>query len=60
MKVKVAETAGFCFGVQAGCRQGLSADRGVELSPIYTLGQSSTMKKLCTDLESRGVQCDLK
>ena len=45
MKVKVAETAGFCFGVKR------AVDKVYQLiedgvSPIYTLGPSSTMRKL--------------
>lgn len=44
MKVKVAETAGFCFGVKR------AVDKVYQLieegtHPIYTLGRSSITKK---------------
>ena len=55
MKVKVAETAGFCFGVQR------AVDRvydliGSDAAPIYTLwARSSIMRKSSADLEKKGV-----
>lgn len=45
MKVKVAKTAGFCFGVKRAVDKVYQLiEEGV--SPIYTLGPSSTMKRL--------------
>ena len=55
MKVKVAETAGFCFGVKR------AVDKVYQLiedgvSPIYTLGPIIHNEEVVSDLESRGVQ----
>ena len=45
MKVKVAKTAGFCFGVKRAVDKVYQLiEEGV--SPIYTLARSSTMKRL--------------
>ena len=54
MKVKVAETAGFCFGVQR------AVDRvydliGSDAAPIYTLGPIIHNEEVVSDLEKRGV-----
>ena len=55
MKVKVAETAGFCFGVKR------AVDKVYQLiedgvSPIYTLGPIIHNEEVVSDLESRGVR----
>lgn len=55
MKVKVAGTAGFCFGVQR------AVDKVYELignsgNPIYTLGPIIHNEEVVKDLENRGVQ----
>ena len=55
MKVKVAETAGFCFGVKR------AVDKVYQLiedgvSPIYTLGPIIHNQEVVSDLESRGVR----
>ena len=54
MNVKVAETAGFCFGVQR------AVDRvydliGSDAAPIYTLGPIIHNEEVVSDLENRGV-----
>ena len=54
MKIKVAETAGFCFGVQR------AVDRvydliGSDAAPIYTLGPIIHNEEVVSDLEKRGV-----
>ena len=54
MKVKVAETAGFCFGVKR------AVDKVYELiesgvSPIYTLGPIIHNEEVVSDLEKKGV-----
>ena len=54
MNVKVAETAGFCFGVQR------AVDRVYELigsdaAPIYTLGPIIHNEEVVSDLEKKGV-----
>ena len=54
MKVKVAETAGFCFGVKR------AVDKVYELidteqKPIFTLGPIIHNEEVVADLESRGV-----
>ena len=54
MKVKVAETAGFCFGVQR------AVDRvydliGSDATPIYTLGPIIHNEEVVSDLEKKGV-----
>ena len=44
MKVKVAKTAGFCFGVKRAVDKVYQLiEQGVQ--PIYTLGRSSITKK---------------
>ena len=55
MKVKVAETAGFCFGVKRAVDKvyQLIEDGG---SPIYTLGPIIHNEEVVSDLESRGVR----
>ena len=55
MKVKVAETAGFCFGVQR------AIDKVYELigkseKPIFTLGPIIHNEEVVEDLASKGVQ----
>ena len=55
MKVKVAETAGFCFGVK------LAVDKVYQLieegtHPIYTLGPIIHNEEVVTDLAAKGVQ----
>lgn len=55
MKVKVAKTAGFCFGVQR------AVDKVYELigcggNPIYTLGPIIHNEEVVKDLENRGVR----
>lgn len=52
MKVKVAETAGFCFGVQR------AVDRvydliGSDAAPIYTLGPIIHNEEVVSDLEKK-------
>ena len=52
MNVKVAETAGFCFGVQR------AVDRVYELigsdaAPIYTLGPIIHNEEVVSDLEKK-------
>ena len=54
MNVKVAETAGFCFGVQR------AVDRvydliGSDAAPIYTLGPIIHNEEVVSDLEKKGV-----
>ena len=54
MKVKIAETAGFCFGVQR------AVDRvydliGSDAAPIYTLGPIIHNEEVVRDLEKKGV-----
>ena len=54
MNVKVAETAGFCFGVQR------AVDRvydliGSDATPIYTLGPIIHNEEVVSDLEKKGV-----
>ena len=55
MKVKVAETAGFCFGVKR------AVDKVYQLieegtHPIYTLGPIIHNEEVVTDLATKGVQ----
>ena len=55
MKVKVAETAGFCFGVKR------AVDKVYQLieegtHPIYTLGPIIHNEEVVTDLAAKGVQ----
>lgn len=57
MKVKVAETAGFCFGVQR------AVDRvydliGSDAAPIYTLGPIIHNEEVVSDLEKKRRGCD--
>ena len=54
MKVKVAETAGFCFGVKR------AVDKVYELidteqKPIFTLGPIIHNEGVVADLEARGI-----
>ena len=54
MKVKVAETAGFCFGVKR------AVDKVYELidteqKPIFTLGPIIHNEEVVADLEAKGV-----
>ena len=55
MKIKVAETAGFCFGVKR------AVDKVYQLieegtSPIYTLGPIIHNEEVVADLAARGVR----
>ncbi|MDO4337919.1 MAG: 4-hydroxy-3-methylbut-2-enyl diphosphate reductase [Eubacteriales bacterium] len=55
MKVKVAKTAGFCFGVKRAVDKVYELiDSGV--SPIYTLGPIIHNEEVVADLASRGVR----
>lgn len=55
MKVKVAETAGFCFGVKRAVDKVYQLiEEGV--SPIYTLGPIIHNEEVVSDLESKGVR----
>ena len=55
MKVKVAETAGFCFGVKRAVDKVYQLiEEGV--SPIYTLGPIIHNEEVVSDLASRGVR----
>ena len=59
MKVKVAKTAGFCFGVKRAVDKVYQLiEEGV--SPIYTLGPIIHNEEVVSDLESRGVQVCLQ
>ena len=54
MKVKVAETAGFCFGVKR------AVDKVYELidteqKPIFTLGPIIHNEEVVADLEAKGI-----
>ena len=54
MKVKVAQTAGFCFGVKRAVDKVYELiDSGV--SPIYTLGPIIHNEEVVSDLEKKGV-----
>ena len=55
MKIKVAETAGFCFGVKRAVDKVYQLiEEGV--SPIYTLGPIIHNEEVVSDLTARGVQ----
>lgn len=54
MKVKVAETAGFCFGVKRAVDKVYELI-GTEQKPIYTLGPIIHNEGVVADLEARGV-----
>ena len=51
MKVKVAETAGFCFGVKRAVDKVYELI-GTEQKPIYTLGPIIHNEGVCTDFEN--------
>ena len=56
MEVKVAKTAGFCFGVQR------AVDKVYELidscpDRLFTLGPIIHNEEVVNDLEKKGVQC---
>lgn len=55
MKVKVAQTAGFCFGVQRAIDKVYSLIED-DVSPIYTLGPLIHNEGVVADLESKGVK----
>ncbi|MDD7218843.1 MAG: 4-hydroxy-3-methylbut-2-enyl diphosphate reductase, partial [Clostridia bacterium] len=55
MKVKVAETAGFCFGVKRAVDKVYELIR-TENRPIYTLGPVIHNEEVVSDLASKGVQ----
>ena len=52
MKVKVAETAGFCFGVKRAVDKVYELI-GTEQKPIYTLGPIIHNEGVVADLEAR-------
>ena len=55
MKIKVAETAGFCFGVKRAVDKVYQLiEEGV--SPIYTLGPIIHNEEVVSDLTQKGVQ----
>ena len=54
MKVKVAETAGFCFGVKRAVNKVYELI-DTEQKPIYTLGPIIHNEGVVADLEARGV-----
>ena len=54
MKVKVAETAGFCFGVKRAVDKVYELI-GLGVSPIYTLGPIIHNEEVVSDLEKKGV-----
>ena len=54
MKVKVAETAGFCFGVKRAVDKVYELI-GTEQKPIFTLGPIIHNEGVVADLEARGV-----
>ena len=55
MKVKVAKTAGFCFGVKRAVDKVYQLiEQGVQ--PIYTLGPIIHNEEVVSDLADRGVQ----
>ena len=61
MKVVTSrETAGFCFGVQEGSGQGLSADQSRNVAPIYTLGPIIHNEGVVADLAARRSPGDLR
>ena len=55
MKVKVAETAGFCFGVERAVNQVYDQIKN-ENGPIYTLGPIIHNEEVVRDLEEKGVK----
>lgn len=55
MKVKVAETAGFCFGVKRAVDKVYELI-GAGVSPIYTLGPIIHNEEVVRDLEEKGVR----
>ena len=54
MKVKVAETAGFCFGVKRAVNKVYELI-DTEQKPIFTLGPIIHNEGVVADLEARGV-----
>ena len=55
MKVKVARTAGFCFGVKRAVDKVYQLiEQGIQ--PIYTLGPIIHNEEVVSDLAARGVQ----
>ena len=55
MKIKVAETAGFCFGVKRAVDKVYQLiEEGI--SPIYTLGPIIHNEEVVADLATRGVR----
>ena len=55
MKVKVAKTAGFCFGVKRAVDKVYEQAEKSEL-PIYTYGPIIHNEEVVKDLEARGVR----
>ena len=55
MKVKVAETAGFCFGVERAVNT-VYEEAGKGISSIYTLGPIIHNENVVSDLEKKGVK----
>ena len=55
MKVKVAETAGFCFGVKRAVDKVYELI-GTEQKPIYTLGPIIHNEQVVGDLQEKGVE----
>ena len=54
MKVKVAETAGFCFGVKRAVDKVYELI-GTEQKPIFTLGPIIHNEEVVADLDAKGV-----
>ena len=59
MKVKVAETAGFCFGVKRAVNKVYELI-DTEQKPIFTLGPIIHNEGVVADLEARGVMLSQK
>ena len=55
MKVKVAETAGFCFGVKRAVNKVYELI-DTEQKPIFTLGPIIHNEEVVSDLEAKGVR----
>ena len=55
MKVVVAKSAGFCFGVERAV-ESVYSEISAEKSPIYTFGPKIHNEQVVADLESKGVK----
>lgn len=55
MEIKVAKTAGFCFGVKRAVEKAYEV-AGSASKPVYTYGPIIHNEEVVSDLESRGVQ----